>query len=144
MISDTKRRCLGPATAHIHSMADDLSPQNFPTASGRAPGNSPAMIAKAGLKFCFPKTAKRPKGYGGTAESGPTRTFPRANMAAPISGNASLLSQLLHDATGERVDGKFAEETDQGYSIFLWRNYALDRPRSQPRIYLTGLRRWRT
>src|SRR5262245_36401993 len=109
--------------AHIPSMADDLSPRNFPTASGRALGSNPATIAKAVLRFCFPRTAKRPKVSGGTAESVPIRTFPRANMAAAISGNASPLSRSPHDATCEGVS---ACGDDHRYFIFLWRSYALD------------------
>src|SRR5262249_57907269 len=104
-------------------MAEDLLQKFFPTASGRALGNSRATIAKAVLKFCFPKTAKRPRVYDGTAESVLTRTFPRANMAAPINGNASLLSPSLHDATGEG-DWKTPTATHYRYSIFLCRTDA--------------------
>jgi hypothetical protein len=75
----------GPYTQHG-------GPAGFLTVSGKAPGSSRAMTVKAVSRFCFRKTARRPKASGGIPGSAPIKISRPANTVAPISGNGSLRS----------------------------------------------------
>lgn len=89
MTNATKRRSIEMDMDPIPSMAVASRPVQSRIAYGKVPGASQGTIGRVDLKSSFQKRVRKPKASGGTAGSGPRRTFHRASMVGPITGRRS-------------------------------------------------------